>query len=138
MIFVGGLSGSGKTVAAARSGVTPVLSLDAFFKDDHPSLPRWLRRTDWETVDSYDLEGAVAAVLGLASGRAMKVPIYDHHDNARVDSTTLNGSATFVAEGVHAPEVYEAVRETGVPARLLHIQVPARDGFLDAYLARHS
>jgi uridine kinase len=84
VIFVSGLSGSGKTVAAARSGVTPVLPLDSYFHDDHPRLPKWLGRTDWEAIESYDLDAAVAAVRALASGREVTVPNYDHHANIAV------------------------------------------------------
>jgi len=68
VIFIAGLSGSGKTVAAHSSGVVPIVPLDSFFFDEHPQLPKWLRRTDWETIGSFDLDAAVTAVASLASG----------------------------------------------------------------------
>jgi uridine kinase len=129
VIFVGGLSGSGKTVAASRSGLAPVLPLDSYFQDDHPDLPKWLRRTDWETIESYDLDGAHSAVFGLLGGSEVAVPIYDHHRNARVGSRILRARGPFVAEGVYAPEIYEAVAAAGFPAVLLHIDAPARMAF---------
>jgi uridine kinase len=123
VIFVSGLSGSGKTVAVSRSGVRPVLPLDSYFRDDRPDLPKWLGRTDWETVESYDLDGAISAVHALADGNEVAVPVYDHHANARVGSKIIRAVGAFVAEGVYAPEVYAAVAATGVPAVLVHIDV---------------
>jgi uridine kinase len=129
VIFVGGLSGSGKTVAASRSGVIPVLPLDSYFEDARPDLPKWLGRTDWETLDSYNLDGALSAILALLGGDCVAVPIYDHHRNARVGSRILSSEGAFVAEGVYAPETYKAVAAAGFPAVLLHIDAPARTAF---------
>jgi uridine kinase len=129
VIFVGGLSGSGKTVAASRSGVVPVLPLDSYFEDAHPDLPKWLGRTDWETIKSYDLDGALSAVFALLDGDCVAVPISDHHRNGRVGSRVLTAHGAFVAEGVYAPETYEAVAAAGLPAVLLHIDAPAGTAF---------
>jgi uridine kinase len=129
VIFVGGLSGSGKTVAASRSGVVPVLPLDGYFEDDRPDLPKWLGRTDWESLDSYDLNGALSAVFALLRGDCVAVPIYDHDRDARVGSSILMADGAFVAEGVYAPETYEAVAAAGLPAVLLHIDARVSTAF---------
>ena len=130
MIFVTGLSGSGKSVAAARSGVLPIVPLDSYFHDDHPRLPKWFGRTDWETIESYDLDAAAAAVVALARGADVVIPTYDHQRDARVGQQTVNAAQSFVAEGVYAPEVYELAATAGVTGTLVHIAVPARTAFM--------
>lgn len=132
VIFVAGLSGSGKTVAAERSGVLPAVRLDSYFHDAHPKLPRWLGRTDWETVESFNLDAAVEDVFALARGSQVAVPVYDHHSSARVGSEVVTTAGPFVAEGVYAPEVYARAVASGIPSALLLIDVPAHT----AYLAR--
>jgi uridine kinase len=129
VIFVAGLSGSGKTAAATRSGVRPVVPLDSYFLNDQPELPKWLGRTDWETLESYDLDAAASAVVALAGGAEVAVPIYDHHGNARVGSNTVSSAGPFVAEGVYAPEVFERTSRAGIPAVLMLVDVPARAAF---------
>ena len=129
MIFVAGLSGSGKTVAADRSGVRPVVPLDSYYHDDHVVLPKWLGRSDWEAIGAYDLDNATSAVLALARGVDVDVPVYDHHVNAKIAVQTTRAVGPFVAEGVYAPDVYERVVAAGIAAALVLIDVPARTAF---------
>jgi uridine kinase len=129
VIFVAGLSGSGKTVAASASGVATIIPLDSFFFDERSDLPKWLGRTDWETIRSFNLDAAVSAVVSLAAGNSVDVPIYDHYQNAAVGSTLIAPSGNLVAEGVYAPAVYDRVVREGVSAALLLVDVPAEAAF---------
>jgi uridine kinase len=130
VIFVAGLSGFGKTVASSASRVTPILSLDAYFYSQHPGLPRWLGRTDWETIDSYDIDRAVSAVISLASGVSVDVPIYDHSRNVASGFSRLTSTGTLIAEGVYAPAVFERLSNEGIEAKLLLIRVSATTAFV--------
>lgn len=130
VIFIAGLSGSGKTVAASASGVATVLTLDSFLFADRPDLPKWLGRTDWDTIRSFDLDAAVSAVVSLAAGASVDVPVYDHHRNSAAGSTTGTAGGPVVAEGIHAPAVYERVLREGVEAVLLLLDVAGQKVFI--------
>jgi uridine kinase len=129
VIFVAGLSGSGKTRAAESSGI-PSLTLDSFYLDATPSIPRWLGRPDWETLRSYDLREAISAVRSLARGEPVEIPTYDHYASQVIGSVAATPAPVFVAEGVYAPLVYSAVSREGIEAALLAIDVPARKALL--------
>jgi len=115
--------------------VSPVISLDAFFYDDKPGLPKWLGRTDWEAVASYDVDRAVITVMELARNLSVEVPLYDHALDATTGTTRIGPTEGFVAEGVYAPLVFERLRIEGIDARLLLLTVPNRTAFC-ARLAR--
>jgi uridine kinase len=121
VIFVAGLSGAGKTVAASASGVRTVVPLDSFFFSARASLPRWLGRIDWETIESYDLSAAISAVRSLAHGLDVEIPSYDHRWDKVVGSTTIRPADPIIAEGVYAPDVFKQLAPEGLEARLLLI-----------------
>jgi uridine kinase len=130
VIFVAGLSGSGKTVASEMSGVCPIVPLDSFFLDEHPKLPKWFGRTDWESIETYDLDAAASSVLALAKGCDVEIPHYDHSANASFSSRTTRSAGPFVAEGVYAPDVYTRAVEAGIQAALLLIDVSPFTAFV--------
>jgi uridine kinase len=129
VIFVAGLSGSGKSVAARDSQVPTVLSLDSYFHDDREELPKWFGRTDWETIESFNIGAALDAVLALATGGQVAVPVYDHYKNRAVRHIGLTANGPFVVEGVYAPNVFAQAEKAGLVAKLLLLDVPARTAF---------
>jgi uridine kinase len=132
VIFVGGLSGTGKTFLASASRL-PVLSLDRFFFSvSQPDLPKWFGRPDWESMESFEIDAAVAAVSQLAHGHPTSVPMYDHIDDQRVGTEVVHPAPVVVAEGVYAPHVYAHAIQQGIPSRLLVM----RTGVVNAFVAR--
>ncbi|GHA08799.1 uridine kinase [Streptomyces echinoruber] len=118
-----GPSGSGKSLAAARSGL-PVLRLDDFYKEgDDPTLPlvEGSSDIDWDHPLSWDADVAVEAIARLCATGSATVPVYDIARSARTGETTLHlgGSPLFVAEGVFAAEIVRRCRELGVLADAL-------------------
>lgn len=126
MILLAGASGSGKSRVARMSGC-PQLALDDFYFDgDHPGLPRTLGIVDWDDIASWDFDGALTAVTALCRTGRAAVPVYDIAANARVGSRVLElgRSTRFLAEGVFAPELVRACRDTGLEVVALYLDRP--------------
>jgi len=104
-VFIGGQSGSGKTVLASRVGV-PVLSLDVFFRSAQEVLPTWLGQTDWNHLCCFDASAAARAVQALLFSGETEIPEYDLASDRIVGRSNMSVvSGGFIAEGVFAPAV---------------------------------
>lgn len=123
VILLAGASGSGKSRLATHSG-RPRLSLDDFyFNGDHDALPRTLGIVDWDSIASWDVDGALDAIVGLCAVGWAVVPQYDIAANARIGVRRLDlGEAPcFVAEGVFAPDLVGPCRAAGVVVDALYL-----------------
>lgn len=126
VILLAGPSGSGKSRVAQLSG-RPRLALDDFYFDgDHPALPHTLGIVDWDDIGSWDVDGAVRAVVELCRQGSAEVPHYDIGANARTEMRRLDlGTAPlYVAEGVFAPDIVTACRDVGVDVEALYLDRP--------------
>lgn len=126
MLLLAGASGSGKSRVARLSG-RPRLALDDFYFDgDHDALPHTLGIVDWDDIASWDLDGALAAIVELCRTGRAEVPRYDIARNARVGTRTLDleDHSCFVAEGVFAPALVAPCRAAGVPVEALYLDRP--------------
>lgn len=131
VILVTGPSGSGKTRFTHRSGL-PVVSLDDFYFDDtHPGLPRRHGMIDWDSPTCWNKDGAVRALVELATTGETVLPIYDIPTNSKVAEKTLNleGGRYFLAEGIFAAEIVEDCRREGILADALCISRPRLQTF---------
>ncbi|MEU6989727.1 ATP-binding protein [Streptomyces sp. NPDC046465] len=120
VVLLAGPSGSGKSSFAARCGL-PVLCLDDFYKEgDDPTLPQVPGSSDidWDSVDSWDADVAVAAIEELCRTGRTKVPVYDIATSARVGQEALDVERTplFIAEGIFAADIVRRCEELGVLA----------------------
>lgn len=120
VVLLCGPSGSGKTHIAAASGL-PVFRLDDFYKDgDDPTLPYSpeLGIVDWDDVDAWHAERAVAALVTLCHEGSVQVPSYDIGQSRAVGSSVFSrdGAPAVVAEGVFAAEIIDRCRERGILA----------------------
>ncbi|MCB5178508.1 uridine kinase family protein [Streptomyces antimicrobicus] len=120
VVLLTGPSGSGKSSLAARSGL-PVLRLDDFYKEaDDPTLPLVAGSSDidWDSPQSWDADGAVAAVTELCATGRTQVPVYDIATSSRTGSETLDIARTplFIAEGIFAADIAARLQEQGLLA----------------------
>jgi uridine kinase len=91
VILLAGPSGSGKSYIAHRTGL-PVLCLDDFYRNgDEPGLPRTATgAVDWESPDSWDAAGAVAAVEELCQHGQTQTPVYAFGADHRIGQRTVD------------------------------------------------
>ncbi|MCL1899902.1 MAG: ATP-binding protein, partial [Promicromonosporaceae bacterium] len=90
IVLLTGPSGCGKTEIATRLGL-PVVTLDDFYYDDtHPDLPRAHGIIDWDDVGTWDLPGAIHALVELADTGRAEVPIYHIPTNSRTGYSVLD------------------------------------------------
>jgi uridine kinase len=119
VVLLAGPSGSGKSHLAARSGL-PTVCLDDFYKDgDDPTLPvSELGIADWDHVDAWDGQRALACLRELAVDGATWVPVYDiGQDRATgTQRIELGDAPVFVAEGIFAAHLVRACRELAILA----------------------
>ncbi len=123
VVVLAGPSGSGKSRLAARIGL-PVLRLDDFYKDaGDPTLPviadgANAGMVDWDHLDSWLLDDAVAAMESLCRDGRAQVPVYDIAHDGRTGwrDLELGEHPLFVAEGIFAEHVVEAAAERGLLA----------------------
>lgn len=120
VVLLAGPSGCGKSTLARRSGL-PVLELDHFYRDgDAPDMPHdpELGMVDWEDIDSWDLPGAMAALLQLCSQGRTEVPVYAKQIDKRTGSEPfdLEGADRFIAEGIFAADLVSLCRSAGILA----------------------
>ncbi|GAB3703019.1 uridine kinase [Mariniluteicoccus flavus] len=116
IILVAGPSGSGKSRLAHETGC-PHVGLDEFYRDgDEPGLPHTLGIVDWDDVASWNLAGAVAALVAAATDQAIEVPIYSIAGNARTGTRRLDlsGVQAVVSEGIFAVDALRPLRDRGV------------------------
>ncbi|MFI2778371.1 uridine kinase [Streptomyces sp. ALB3] len=123
VVLLSGPSGSGKSSLAARSGL-PVLRLDDFYKEGNdPTLPLVTGSADidWDSVLSWDADGAVAAIAELCGTGRTSVPLYDLATSSRTGRETLDIARTplFVAEGIFAADIVERCQDLGLLADAL-------------------
>ncbi len=121
VLILCGPSGAGKSRLAERLRAEhgwPIVRLDDFYKDgDDPSLPRSpIGIADWDHVDSWHLDAAMAALTQLCHEGSTLAPIYDistssAQGTARVDLGTAD---TVIAEGIFAAELVEPLRRAGL------------------------
>ena len=120
VVLLAGPSGSGKSHIAGRSGL-PVFRLDDFYKEaDDPTLPlsAELGIPDWDDVAAWHLDRAVAALARLCAEGSVEVPTYDIAQSRATGASVFrcDGATTVVAEGVFAPDIVAACRESGMLA----------------------
>ncbi|MQW75921.1 ATP-binding protein [Nocardioides sp. dk4132] len=123
VIVLAGPSGSGKSRLAARTGL-PVLRLDDFYKDgSDPTLPvitvgANAGMVDWDHVDAWHLDDALAAITALCREGHTQVPIYDIAHDGRTGwrDLDLGEHRLFVAEGIFAELVARPAAEQGLLA----------------------
>lgn len=122
IVLLAGPSGSGKSRVARLSGAT-LLRLDDYYLDaDHAGLPRTgFGIADWDDPGTWDAEGALAALVSLATTGTAEVPTYDIALSRRVGSQTLTLPApaagervVVVAEGIFAPHLLPRARAAGL------------------------
>ena len=123
LLLVAGPSGSGKsrlTRLAAEASTAFPLSLDDFYHDaDHPGLPMTpMGIPDWDRVETWDLDLALASISTLLSTGSCEVPEYDISLSRRVGSKVIDlGDASLVvAEGIFAIDALNPAREAGINA----------------------
>jgi len=90
---------------------------------DSASHPKWLGRTDWENIATFDLEAASAALNSLLELGHAIVPIYDLTTDAITGTTIIETKAQIVvAEGLFGVAIAERLAEEGRSATLLLLQ----------------
>jgi uridine kinase len=122
VVILAGPSGSGKSRLATRLHEArgwPIVRLDDFYRNhDDPLAPRHetLGITDWDHVDSWDGEAALAALEQLVTtGRAL-TPEYDISRSQAVGEheITCRSDDLVLAEGIFAAELIGPLRERGL------------------------
>lgn len=137
--MVAGASGSGKSrLGQMAGGNVAQLSLDDFYRDlDHPGMPQTLGITDWDDAASWDLDGAVAALTALVHDGRAQLPVYDISSSRRVGTrhVDVHDKWVIVAEGIFAPETFQAVQRADLPASAIWLD-RRRSGNFARRLAR--
>ncbi len=132
LLLVAGPSGSGKS-RLGRVGGAATLSLDEFYFDhDHPGLPcSPLGIPDWDDVRTSDVQLAVETLAKLLAAGEADVPRYDISQSKRVGTQHVDckDQRLIVAEGIFAPQVYEAACQAGIPARAIWLDRPRAANF---------
>ena len=126
VLLITGPSGSGKTRFVGRTGL-PVVSLDDFYYDgDRPGLPRRHGDIDWDSVATFDREGAVQALVDLCTVGETEIPIYDMPSNSRVGMRhlSMDGRRIVLAEGIFAADIIPDLKREGILADALCIARP--------------
>lgn len=127
VVLLCGPSGSGKTSLTRRLGL-PVLQLDEFYLDgEDPRLPRRFGIVDWDDPASWDMRGALHALLRLTATGEAEVPVYDIPTSRRTGTACMDlGSCPLVvAEGIFAAYLVEPCRSAGVLADAICLRLPA-------------
>ncbi|MCP2263602.1 uridine kinase [Promicromonospora thailandica] len=126
VVLLTGPSGSGKTSLTRRLGL-PVVQLDDFYLDiDHPGLPQRYGSVDWDSPETWDAEGALAALQELTTEGRADVPVYDIPTSRRTGIRRLDiGDAPLVlAEGIFAAHLVDACRAEGLLADAICLSRP--------------
>ncbi|XCB29482.1 ATP-binding protein [Arcanobacterium hippocoleae] len=126
IILITGPSGSGKTRFVSRTGL-PVVSLDEFYYDgDQPGLPRRHGMVDWDSIQTWNRESAINALVELCTQGSTQIPIYDIPSNAKIGERDLDldGRRYVLAEGIFAADIIDDLRREGILADALCISRP--------------
>ncbi|MGV9182142.1 uridine kinase family protein [Arcanobacterium canis] len=131
VILVSGPSGSGKTRFTDRSGLPSIHLDDFYFNGDMPGLPRRHGMVDWDSINTWDREGAVSALVELCTVGETTVPIYDIPTSKRLSERRLEleGRRVVLAEGLFAADIIDDLRKEGILADALCISRPRLQTF---------
>lgn len=134
-ILIAGPSCSGKTTTTRRlvklltehGRPARMISIDDFFFTPDPSEFEMDGDTDFESLDSVDVELFHRCINDLAQGREASMPVYNFVDKRREDkfiTIEREPDDIFIIEGLHAlnPVMYEGATE---PDQLLKIYLHA-------------
>lgn len=141
-ILIAGPSCSGKTTTthrlverlAQRGRPARMLSIDDFFFTPDPSEFEMDGDTDFESLDSVDLELFHSCINDLAQGRATSMPVYNFVEKRREDELVRverEKNDIFIIEGLHAlnPVMYEGATKPDQLFKIyLHAVPPNGDG----------
>ncbi|HET7397788.1 MAG TPA: AAA family ATPase [Intrasporangium sp.] len=129
VILITGPSGAGKSRLSARLSEVhgwPVIRLDDFYRGlDDPDLPRSpLGIVDWDHVDSWHADAAVAALRELVDTGQVDVPVYDIATSSVVGSHRVSARCAdpVLAEGLFAARLVEPLRTEGLLADVLCVR----------------
>lgn len=129
VILVTGPSGAGKSRLAARLNHRlgwPVVRLDDFYREvDDPDLPRsHLGIPDWDHVNSWDADAAVAALRRLVDTGKADVPVYDISTSRATGQHLVTAAPhhLILAEGLFAARVAQALETEGLLADALCVR----------------
>ena len=122
IVVLAGPSGSGKSRLAGRLQAShgwPIVRLDDFYRDhDDPAAPRQesLGIVDWDHVDSWKADEAVAALGVLVDTGSVELPTYDIATSRAVGVHTLTAGPDdlILAEGIFAAEIIGRLRSVGL------------------------
>ena len=123
VILLSGPSGAGKTRLAHRLRERhgwPFVRLDDFYKNgDDPTLPMLdMGIPDWDHLDSFDLDRAVAALEQLCRTGSVDLPDYDISTSSVTGTTTVHAgeARVIVAEGIFAAHAAAPLADRGLLA----------------------
>ncbi|WP_323099232.1 AAA family ATPase [Intrasporangium sp. YIM S08009] len=129
VILVTGPSGAGKSRLSERLSAAhgwPVVRLDDFYREhDDPRLPRSpLGIPDWDHIDSWNADAAVAALRTLIDVGHVEVPVYDIGASAVTGRHAVEAGAEdyVLAEGLFAARLVAPLREEGLLADALCVR----------------
>ena len=129
VILVTGPSGAGKSRLSARLSTAhgwPVVRLDDFYREAHdPRLPRSpLGIPDWDHVDSWNADAAVAALRGLVDDGRVELPVYDIGTSSVTGRHTVEAEADafILAEGLFAGRLVAPLESEGLLADALCVR----------------
>jgi uridine kinase len=103
------------------------VQLDDFYLDiDHPGLPQRYGSVDWDSPETWDGKGALAALHELVTEGRADVPVYDIPTSRRTGMRRLDvGDAPLVlAEGIFAAQLVEECRAEGLLADAICLSRP--------------
>ena len=126
VVLLTGPSGSGKTSLTQRLGL-PVVQLDDFYLDiDHPNLPQRYGSVDWDSPETWDGKGALAALHELVTEGRADVPVYDIPTSRRTGIRRLDigDSPIVLAEGIFAAHLVDVCRAEGLLADAICLSRP--------------
>ena len=149
-ILIAGPSCSGKTTTTRRLAEmltergrpTRMISIDDFFFTPDPSEFEMDGDTDFESLDSVDLELFHSCINDLAQGRATSMPVYNFVDKKREErlvAVEREENDIFIIEGLHAlnPVMYEGATKPDQLFKIyLHAVPPNGDGVAARLLRR--
>ena len=121
LLLIAGPSGSGKSrltrLAAEAASALPFRLDDFYYDADRPGMPMTpMGIPDWDRVETWDLDLALASIGALLTEGACEVPTYDISLSRRTGSRRIEmGDATMiVAEGIFAIDALRPALAAGI------------------------